>query len=551
MRTVVTRGSVVIAGVLFSVASAAIAEAAPSDSTVRPPGAGAVAQVGAQGAPSTQAAPSAQGAPITQGQAGAPVAAPATQAGVPVQATQPGAAATVPPPPDTAVAPPPKELLEVHAGGLTAQQVGDRAAATSYNAKANEEALRGATARVDEAWAGFLPRLSGVGRYTRLSPLTPPNLGELLEARNPNATTVQGLGLFTIPLAFPVVLDNWLFQATLTVPISDYLARTNQNYTAATRSQEAARWDVVSARASSGSNGKIAYYNWLGARAGVVVAVQTLDDQKTHYRDAQNQFAVGNASKADVLRAETNVASAELALDRAKNLSDLTEEQLRVAIHAPEGQPLVPGEDLEGTLSPVQGNVQEWTREAFANRAEIRSANANAESARELVAYNKAGNYPSLSAFADGILANPNQRIFPQTQTWFGSWDVGAQVTWSPNDVVTTQGTVADAESKVAAIEANRQVVKDNIDVEVVQAWQAVQEADFSLQTSTRELASAQEAYRVARELFTNGRGTSTTLTDAERDLTSARFDLLNAKVAARIGRVKLDHALGRDTSTR
>jgi outer membrane protein len=526
MRTVVrgsaARGSVVIAGMLFSVASAAVAEAAPADSTV-------------------------------------PVAAPDTQPGVPAPApvAQPaaGAPANVPPPPDTTVTPPPRELLEVHAGGLTAEQVGERAAATSYNAKANEEALRGATARVDEAWAAFLPRLSGIGKYTRLSPLTPPNLGNIVVegAPNPNAApgTLAALGLQSVPLSFPVVLNNWLFQATLTVPISDYLARTNQNYTAATRSQEAARWDVVSARTSSGSNGKIAYYNWLGARAGVVVAVLTLDDQKTHYRDAQNQFAVGNASKADVLRAETNVASAELALDRAKNLSELTEEQLRVAIHTPEGEPLVPGEDLEGALPAVQGNVKEWTHEALTNRAEIRSANANAESARENVAYTKGGNYPNLSAFADGIIANPNQRLFPQTNTWFGSWDLGAQVTWSPNDVVTTGGAVTDAESKVTQIIANRQVVQDNIDIEVVQAWQAVQEADFSLQTSARELASAQEAYRVARELFTNGRGTSTTLTDAERDLTNARFDLLNAKVAARIGRVKLEHALGRDTNTR
>jgi outer membrane protein TolC len=548
MRTVVmrgsaARGSVVVAGILFSVAWAAIAQAAPADSTARPAGAAPVTQPGVPAAPGGQPT---TGAPATDG--------------------QPPAPATVPPPPDTTVTPPPRELLEVHAGGLTAEHVSERAAATSYNAKANEQALRGATARVDEAWAAFLPRLSGIGKYTRLSPLTPPSFGTLVTAENPNAfinpmtgqpraTTAAdpagALGLLAIPLTIPVVLDNWLFQATLTVPISDYLARTNQNYTAATHSQEAARWDVLSARASSGSNGKIAYFNWLGARAGVVVAVLTLDDQKTHYRDAQNQFAVGNASKADVLRAETNVASAELALDRAKNLSELTEEQLRVAIHAPEGEPLVPGEDLEGTLAPVQGNVKDWTREALTNRAEIRSANANAESARELVWYAKGGNYPALSAFADGIVANPNSRIFPPSNRWFPSWDVGAQVTWSPNDALVTGGAVTDAESKVASIEANRQVVRDNIDVEVVQSWQAVQEADFSLQTSARELASAQEAYRVARELFTNGRGTSTTLTDAERDLTNARFDLLNAKVAARIGRVKLEHALGRDTNAR
>jgi outer membrane protein TolC len=83
--------------------------------------------------------------------------------------------------------------------------------------------------------------------------------------------------------------------------------------------------------------------------------------------------------------------------------------------------------------------------------------------------------------------------------------------------------------------------------VEVTQDWQGVHEADFAIESSTRELASAEEAYRVARELFNNGRGTSTTLTDAETDLTRARLDLLNAKADARVARIRLEHALGRD----
>src|ERR1700722_8443420 len=68
----------------------------------------------------------------------------------------------------------PTELVEVHPGGVTADQAGVRAAATSWNARASEESLRGASARVDEAWAAFLPRLSGIAKYTRLSNFTSP-----------------------------------------------------------------------------------------------------------------------------------------------------------------------------------------------------------------------------------------------------------------------------------------------------------------------------------------------------------------------------------------
>lgn len=457
---------------------------------------------------------------------------------------------------ETSPLPVPNDLLAVHPGGLTADQAGARAAQTSWSAKAAQETLRSAAAKVDGAWAAFLPRLSGVGKYTRLSDFTPPSLSffppgvYLVAAKQPGTpTSLNQLGGFAAGgSSFPFfVLDNWLLQGTITIPISDYLLRIDQNYSAATHSQEAARWDVATARAGSEANGRIAYYTWLNARGAVIVAVQALNDQRTHLRDARNQFAAGNASKADVLRAETAVALAELALERAKNLAELTEKQLRTAMHLGDEQPISPGEDLDAPVAPVTGNAKQMTLEAFSARPEIKSADANAAAAYEQGQAAKAGRWPVLSAFGDGILGNPNPRFVPPTNVWNGTFDVGAQITWSPNDILTANSSALDIEARVAAIVANKQLTRDNIEVEVTQMLQQVREADFSIESSKRELASAEEAYRVQRELFNNGRGTSTTLTDAESDLTRARLDLLNAKVAARTARIRLDHALGRD----
>jgi outer membrane protein TolC len=472
----------------------------------------------------------------------------------------PPPAATVSPPPaadDTTPVPIPDELSRTTPGGVTSEQAGIRAARTSWSAKAATEQLRGAAARVDEAWAAFLPKLSGLAKYTRLSDFTPPAIsffppGINLVTSNAPGDVTRFDQLHSVPIggstAFSFfVLDNWLLSATISIPISDYFLRLDQGYTAATRSQDAARWDVVTARTTSGSNGRLAYYTWLNARAAVVVAIQALNDQKTHLRDARNQFVVGNASRADVLRAETAVSAAELTMERAKNLADLSEKQLRVAVHAAEDERLVPGEDLDAPSPPVQGNLKQMTAEALSSRPEVKSADANADSTRALANAAKAARWPVLSAFGDAIEGNPNPRVIPPSNVWFGTWDVGAQLTWALNDVLIANGNVADTESRAAEIVANRNVTRDNIEIEVTQMLQAVREADFSIGSSTRELASAAEAYRVASELFNNGRGTSTTLADAESDLTRARLDLLNAKVAAKTARVRLDHATGRD----
>jgi outer membrane protein TolC len=467
---------------------------------------------------------------------------------------------------DTSPMPVPDDLTKAQPGGVTADQVFVRAAETSWSAKASEAALRAAAARVDEAWAAFLPRLSGIAKYTRLSGFTPPNLGTIVSTNivppagqkppvlntgdaltlppGPNGMPAQ---LYATALAFPIVKDNWLFQGTITVPISDYFLSIDQKYSAATRSREAARWDLASARAVAGSNGRVAYFTWLRARGAVIVAVQAINDQRTHLRDARNQFAVGNASKADELRAETAVSSAELSLVQAQNLASLSEKQVRVALHIPDDVALAPGEDLDAALPPQQGNLEQLIGEAMSARPEVKSADLNAEAAQKQASAAAAARYPNLSAFADGIVGNPNPRVFPPTNAWFPTWDLGAQLTWSPNDVLVANGAVNDAEAQAASIMANKETTRDGIQIEVTQYWQNVRESDFAIEASAHELASAEEAYRVARELFTNGRGTSTTLTDAETDLTRARLDRLNAKADARIARVQLEHALGRD----
>jgi outer membrane protein TolC len=456
------------------------------------------------------------------------------------------------PEPAGAEAPPAQlpDLVRASASGLTAETVAKRAAATSYTTKAAEAQLRAAAARVDQAWAAFLPRLTVTARYTRLSDFTPPLFG----SGGSSVVTTAAPGTLnpspTIaapPFSFPLVLDNFLLQAGIVVPITDYFLRINQNHTAATHSVEAARYDAGAARAKSASDGKAAYYTWLRARGASVVAGQALADQKVHLNDAKNQFTAGAASKADVLRAETAVAAAEVQVERAKNLASLAETQVRVAMHAPDDESLTPGETLDGPPPPFDGSLPQLTQEAVANRLEVKGIDANAAAAREQASAVRGGNWPQVAAFADGIVANPNPRRFPQTNDWFPTWQVGAQLTWSPNDTLTSSASGRDIESRASALDAQREVVRDGIRLEVTQAYNSIREADASIEATKRELAAAQEAYRVARELFNAGRGTSTVLTDAETELTRARLDALNAAVESRIARVRLEHALGRD----
>ncbi|MBK6696972.1 MAG: TolC family protein [Myxococcales bacterium] len=444
----------------------------------------------------------------------------------PPPAVAPPSAAPAPEEPRTSAAQTP-DLVRAAPGGLTADQVAVRAAKTSYSAKASEENIRAAAARVDAAWANYLPRVTTAARYTRLSNYTVA----------PLAPGFPG---------FALILDQYLLQASVAVPISDYFLRINEAHTAATHAAVAAKHDVVAARAKSAADGKVAYYGWLTAQAALVVATATHDLQKTLVQDAKNQFAVGNASKADVLQAESAVAAADLMVERAKNLVSLTERQVKVAMHAGDDERFSPGEDFDRDLPQFEGNLNELVREAHTSRYEIKSIDANADAAVAQARAVGGGRYPSLSAFADGVYANPNSRKFPQTDEWFGTWALGAQVTWSPNDLMTSSAGMNEADARAAQLVAQKGLTRDGIELEVTQAFQAVREAEAATATTKRQLEASAEAYRVARELFTHGRATATQVREAETGFTRARLESLNAKAQSRTGRVRLEHALGR-----
>lgn len=440
------------------------------------------------------------------------------------------------------------ELNAVTPGGLTAEKVGERSAATSFQAKAAEELANGASARADQQWASYIPRLGLTGRYTRLSKFAPPSLGSNARVEtgappgtiNPIPTVAIEQGFF------PIVLDQLLFQATIAIPITDYLLRIGKAYTAATESAEAARFDAIAARAKSYADGKIAYFTWLRARGASVVANQSLAVARAHLQDTEKQFAVGNTSRADLLRAQTQVAASELSIERAKSGVVVTERQVRLAIHAREDETLAPAESLETALPPQSAQLKTLIAEATNQRPELKSIAKNVDAARRLADVARAGKIPTISGFGDVTYANPNPRVFPQRPVFSPTWSLGAQVTWSPNDFLVASGGGADADSRASALEAQRVTVRDTVELEVTQAYQSVVEADAAIGTTARQLESAVEGYRVARELFSSGRATSTTLIDAEIVLAQSRFEHLNALVDARLGRIRLDYAVGR-----
>jgi outer membrane protein len=479
---------------------------------------------------------------------------------------QPAEPETAPPTVAEATPPPATETLDQRLrsllgrpGGLTAEEVGRRAVKNSLDVRAKQAELSAASAEVDRAFVAWFPRLTLTARYVHLSPIDAPTFGpgqgNLVATTAGEGPLPPGSPLIGVPasaLSFPVITDQYSLQAGLLVPVSDYLLRISRAEQAAADGRDAATLGTRAARLNAGADAKLVYYSWVRARLQQVVAEQGLTQAKSHLEAVKAAREVDRLSQADQLRAESAVASAELMVERASNLTKMGEDRLRTLLRDPPERGYSIGEDpmRRDTAPRERRDFSALYREALAHRVELRALDKTARSLEKQRQAVASAAYPRLDAFGNAYYANPNSRYVPQQKEWHATWDVGLQVTWTPHDVGTTAASKSSLEAQRAKVHAQRAQLADALRAEVFDALQAVREAEVAVDTSARGLQAAEAAYEARAEQFRFGRTSLLELTDAETDMLRARLEVVNARVGLSVARVKLDHAIGRDTAS-
>lgn len=449
-----------------------------------------------------------------------------------------------------AAEPEPAPLAVYVAGGLTADEVAQRAARTSPDLEGRGAERRAAEAGVSEIRGAFLPRLTGVARYTRLSPLDTPSLGTIVTAPTAAAGPVgPTTPLVAAPLSFPFPKNQYTTQVTLTLPLSDWALRMPALTAAARGNAEAAqRWErAASLRVAA--DARVAYYAWVRAKLEHDVASRSQAQLRGHRADVEAAVSAGTASRADLLRVDAQVASADAFATHTEAQVRVAETQLRVLMHDPGSAAYQIGEDLDAspTVALTTNDARTLIDDAVARRWEPKAVSATIEATRGQARAALAGALPRLDAVGNAAYAKPNQRIFPVKDEFRGTWDASIQLSWTPTDAFSASAARRGALARAAALEAERAALLDGIRNEVTRALEAVREAETALTTMARGLAAAEESYRVRRVLFQNGRATTVELTDAEVALLRARLEVVGARINRRLSAVLLAHATGHD----
>jgi len=451
------------------------------------------------------------------------------------------------------------EALRPVPGGLTPDAAAAAATRTSATVRGKRAELEQAAAKVDQALVSYFPRLTVTATYTRLSPnSTPTSRGVFVSADGPLLTgpcpgvpaatcVLDTAGKPVIAASGSPLLNAFSVVATLDVPISDYVLRLTQTYASASRAQRAKTIEARAAELQVGADAKVAFFAWVRARGQVVVAKEAVAQAKAHADDARRTIDLGVVSKADVLRLEAQVASAQQLQAEAEALAAVAESQLRTLVHRPAAAAIEIGIDVmnEPAGAPPEGlpSLQEL---ALRRRLEMRALDETQASLREAHSAVKAAYLPRVDAFADANFPNPNSRLFGVLQNEL-TWDVGVRASWTINDTFATVGASNEARARVSAVTEQKSALADAIRLEVASAYYDLSKTTASIEASERGLISAEESLRVRRELFQAGKARTVELIDAETELIRAHLARLDARIGRLVAKTRLAHATGQD----
>jgi outer membrane protein TolC len=296
-------------------------------------------------------------------------------------------------------------------------------------------------------------------------------------------------------------------------------------------------WDAETSLQAVVVNVKVAYFGLLEARHLVRVNEETVRQFGQHLEQTQGFYQAGTRTRFDITKAEVDLTNARLELIRARNAEDVARITLANAIGVPD-QPIGELEELLN-FKKVEISEDQAIEDALKNRPELLSLSAQRRAAEASVRSAKRNHFPVLSGVADYTYRGQD---FPLV--W--NWDVGLNLTFPIFSGYLTQSQIAEARANLLVVGANEEAFRQNVILEIHQAFSNLREAEERVQTSDVVVRQAEENFNLADGRFQAGVGTSVERTDAQVLLTNAKTSQIQALYDYRVAEARLLKAMGR-----
>jgi len=368
--------------------------------------------------------------------------------------------------------------------------------------------------RVGEARSAYYPQLSASGAYTRISPVSSP----------------------TNSFGSPGAYSQYSSGVSLNQNILDF-GKTSQQVDISKYNLEASHSDLNTTQDAVILSVKQAYYGVLQAKRNRDVAADVLKQFQLHLEQAKGFYDVGTKAKIDVIKAEVDLSNAKLSLINAENALKIA----WVTLSNVMGIPDAPEYSIEDNLSFQQYviTLEEAKTRAFENRSDLKSIISKRQAAETNISVARSGYYPVLSGFANYNWAGET------TSTLDHSWNAGVLLTVPLFSGFLTIHQAAEAKSNLYVVKANEESLRQQIQLDVRQAYLNLQAAEASIATAELASRQAKENLDLANGRYAAGVGSPIEVSDAFATYVAAQANYTGALSNYKIAQANIEKAMG------
>ena len=398
---------------------------------------------------------------------------------------------------------------------LTLNQCIEIAMKKNPNIVASVNTVEVSRSRVGEARSNYYPQVSAQASYSRIY----------------NPTTATG-GVITGAPEYNLYTSS----VTLNQNIIDF-GRTSAQVDISKYNLESSSSDLNTTQDTIILNVKQAYYGVLQAKRNRDVAADVIKQFQLHLDQAKGFYDVGTKAKIDVIKAEVDLSNAQLSLINAENAFKIA----RVTLNNVMGTPDAPEYEIEDNLSFQRYTItlEEATSRAFESRPDLKSIVVKREAAETNIGLAQTGHYPVLSGNASYNWSARN------TSEIDHGWTAGVFLTVPLFSGFLTSHQVAEARSNLYILQANEESLRQQILLDVRQAYLNLQAAEASISTAELAAKQAKENLDLANGRYSAGVGSPIEVSDAFATYVAAQANHTSALANYRIAQANIEKAMG------
>jgi len=285
------------------------------------------------------------------------------------------------------------------------------------------------------------------------------------------------------------------------------------------------------------------YYELLKKMQLVRVQEENLKSSEESYKKAQVLYEIGKVPKSDVLRAKVQLENARLALIQAQNDLEIANANLNHAMGREVEQKIIPVE--ESAMDTLEIPYETALEKALNQHPLLKKSKADLRASRAEI-YMAAGQFlPSVYAYGGYAWRHEEFNQIKHFLDTDYNWYLGVELS-----VPVFQGFSRAAEVSKARLQhqINKEILeqtKQNIALEVKQAWANLRLAKQQIAVTADAEQAAEEDLRLNKEKYALGSGTMLELITAQVAYTQAKTNHIQAIYDYQIAKAQLEKAIG------